>query len=75
VPEISRFFGIVVFMNYNDHPPPHVMEWAATHRQELLGGLEPCAAAATAEAHRAFGVVPCWGTLFPFSRFPGIDFV
>lgn len=23
VPEISRFFGIVVFMNYNDHPPPH----------------------------------------------------
>ena len=22
VPEISRFFGIVVFMN-NDHPPPH----------------------------------------------------
>jgi hypothetical protein len=23
VPEISRFFGIIVFMNYNDHPPPH----------------------------------------------------
>jgi hypothetical protein len=23
VPEISRFFGIVVSMNYNDHPPPH----------------------------------------------------
>ena len=23
VPEICRFFGIVVFMNYNDHPPPH----------------------------------------------------
>lgn len=23
VPEISRFFGIVVFMNFNDHPPPH----------------------------------------------------
>ncbi|TDI24730.1 MAG: DUF4160 domain-containing protein, partial [Acidobacteria bacterium] len=20
---ISRFFGIVVTMNYNDHPPPH----------------------------------------------------
>ena len=24
VPVISRFYGIVVFMNYNDHEPPHV---------------------------------------------------
>jgi hypothetical protein len=23
MPTISRFFGIVVFMNYNDHQPPH----------------------------------------------------
>jgi hypothetical protein len=23
LPEISRFFGIVVAMFYNDHPPPH----------------------------------------------------
>jgi hypothetical protein len=23
MPEVSRFYGIVVFMNYNDHPPPH----------------------------------------------------
>jgi hypothetical protein len=23
MPEISRFLGIVVFMNFNDHPPPH----------------------------------------------------
>mgnify|MGYP001601864662 CR=1 FL=1 len=23
MPEICRFFGIVVFMNYNDHEPPH----------------------------------------------------
>jgi hypothetical protein len=23
VPEISRFFGIVIAMFYNDHPPPH----------------------------------------------------
>ena len=23
VPEISRFFGIVVAMYYDDHPPPH----------------------------------------------------
>ncbi len=23
MPEICRFFGMVVFMFYNDHPPPH----------------------------------------------------
>ncbi|MDX1507288.1 MAG: DUF4160 domain-containing protein [Woeseiaceae bacterium] len=23
MPEISRFFGIVIAMYYNDHPPPH----------------------------------------------------
>jgi Domain of unknown function (DUF4160) len=90
VPEISRFFGIVVFMNYQDHPPPHfhvryaerraivaiespavlegnlslralglVMEWAAAHRRGTARGLEPCAAAAAAEAHRAAGVDTC----------------
>lgn len=23
MPTISRFYGIVVYMNYNDHSPPH----------------------------------------------------
>jgi hypothetical protein len=23
VPTLSRFYGIVIFMNYNDHLPPH----------------------------------------------------
>lgn len=23
MPEISRFFGIIITMHYNDHPPPH----------------------------------------------------
>lgn len=23
MPELSRFFGVVVFMNYRDHNPPH----------------------------------------------------
>jgi hypothetical protein len=21
--EVSRFFGIIITLNYNDHPPPH----------------------------------------------------
>lgn len=24
MPILSRFYGIVVFMNYNDHEPPHL---------------------------------------------------
>ena len=67
MPEISRFFGIVIAMFYDEHRPPHfhvrygeheavirindlllteghlpprplglVIEWAATHRAELL---------------------------------------
>ena len=23
MPEICRFFGIIITLNYNDHPPPH----------------------------------------------------
>ena len=23
MPEVSRFFGIIITMNYNDHAPPH----------------------------------------------------
>lgn len=23
MPTLSRFYGIVIFMNYNDHQPPH----------------------------------------------------
>jgi hypothetical protein len=23
MPEVSRFFGIIIALNYNDHPPPH----------------------------------------------------
>src|SRR2546429_6688284 len=23
IPTIGRFFGIIIFMNYNDHMPPH----------------------------------------------------
>ncbi|MBI4701665.1 MAG: DUF4160 domain-containing protein [Deltaproteobacteria bacterium] len=71
MPEVSRFFGIVIRLHFGDHPPPHfhaiyrnhqamiairslsviegslprralglVLEWAALHQAELLGGYE-----------------------------------
>lgn len=33
MPEISRFYGIVIKMYHNDHLPPHL--WAAQHQGEL----------------------------------------
>lgn len=38
MPEISRFFGIVIYMNWREHPVRAlslVREWLALHRDEL----------------------------------------
>ena len=32
MPVISRFFGIVITMNYNEHPPPHFHVRYGEHR-------------------------------------------
>jgi hypothetical protein len=32
VPEISRFYGIVILMFYNDHSPPHLHAWYGEYR-------------------------------------------
>lgn len=38
MPTISRFYGIVVFMNYSDHQPPH---FHARHQhQEVIVEIE-----------------------------------
>jgi len=38
MPTISKFYGIVVFMNYNDHPPPHFH--ARYQDQEIIVEIE-----------------------------------
>lgn len=39
MPRVSAFFGIVIYMYYNDHLPRRahalVLEWATLHRNEL----------------------------------------
>lgn len=54
MPEICRFFGIIIAIFYDDHNPPHfharygsqkvaidiVMKWAALHKDELLTDWE-----------------------------------
>jgi hypothetical protein len=58
VPEISRFFGIVITMHYNDHPPPHFHARYGAHKAlvaiddltVLRGSLPP----------RVYGLVVEW---------------
>lgn len=38
MPTVSRFYGIVIFMNYNDHPPPHFH--ARYQDQEVIVEIE-----------------------------------
>jgi hypothetical protein len=51
VPEISRFYGIVITINYNDHAPPHFharyggsQATVSFDGQILAGSLPPRAA-------------------------------
>ena len=32
MPEISRFYGLFIFMNYNDHNPPHFHVWYGEYK-------------------------------------------
>jgi hypothetical protein len=48
MPTVSRFFGIVISMYYNDHAPPHFHIMYAEHRAkmaietlELIDGVLP----------------------------------
>jgi len=50
MPEISRFFGIIIRMYFNDHAPPHFHAHYGEHQVEitietfeiLKGKLQPC---------------------------------
>ncbi len=39
MPEISRFFGMVIAMYYNDHAPPHFH--VRYGKQKAVVGIEP----------------------------------
>lgn len=61
VPEISRFFGIVVAMYYDDHPPPHFHVRYGEHRAILE--IETAAVLLGDLPHRALGMVVEWAAL------------
>jgi hypothetical protein len=61
VPEISRFFGIVIKMFFDDHNPPHFhAEYASS---VALVGIRTLAVFSGRLPPRALGLVIEWATL------------
>jgi hypothetical protein len=61
MPEISRFFGIIVQMYYNDHEPPHFH--VRYSGQKALIGIETLALLRGYLAPRALGLVTEWAAI------------
>jgi hypothetical protein len=61
VPEISRFFGIIVTMYYNDHPPPHFH--VRYGQQKAIIDISSLAILEGNLSPRVLGLVTEWATL------------
>ncbi len=61
MPEISRFFGIVIKMFFDDHNPPHFHAYYGDH--EVLIDINHLAVFAGSFPPRALGLVIEWATL------------
>ena len=58
MPTISRFYGIVIFMNYNDHAPPHFHAKYGTSR--VVIGLSDLTVLRGGVPPRALGLLMEW---------------
>jgi hypothetical protein len=61
VPEISRFFGIIVLMYFKDHPPPHFH--VRYGEQRALISIEALTLLEGKLSPRALGLVVEWASL------------
>jgi hypothetical protein len=61
VPEISRFYGIVIRMYFEDHPPPHFHAYYGEH--EALVNIRTMAVSSGRLPPRALGLVIEWALL------------
>jgi Domain of unknown function (DUF4160) len=58
MPEISRFFGIIIAMYYNDHPPPHFH--VRYGQQKAIVDIQSLAIMEGKLSPRALGLVIEW---------------
>jgi hypothetical protein len=61
MPEISRFFGVLIAMNYNDHAPPHFH--ARYAGQKALISIEGLTVLEGRLPPRVLGFVVEWASL------------
>lgn len=61
MPEISRFYGIIIRMNFEDHPPPHFH--AEYGEREAIINIKTLAVIAGDLPSRALGLVIEWASL------------
>jgi hypothetical protein len=61
MPEISRFFGLVITMNYSDHAPPHFHVRYGS--QKALVGIESLTVLQGRLSPRLLGLVVEWASL------------
>ena len=61
MPELSRFFGIIVAMFYNDHPPPHFH--VRYGGQKAIVSIETLAVIEGSLSPRVLGLVAEWASL------------
>lgn len=61
MPEISRFYGIVIKMFFNEHNPPHFHAFYGEH--ETLVEIQSLAVIAGGLPPRAMGLVIEWASL------------
>ena len=66
MPEISRFYGILIKMYFNDHQPPHFR--AEYGNYELLISIDALAVIAGKFPPRAMGMVIEWASLHQRDR-------
>ena len=61
MPEICRFFGVVITMYYSDHPPAHFH--ARYGEQKAVIGIEPLRLLEGSLSPRTLGFVMEWAAL------------
>ena len=61
MPEISRFFGIIIRMYYNDHRPPHFHAHYGEHQVEIV--IETLEILEGKLPNRVLGLVLEWAVL------------
>lgn len=61
MPELCRFFGIVIAMYYNEHVPPHFHAIYGAHKAEI--GIQPLSVLRGGLPPRATALVMEWATL------------